>query len=114
LASSHLLFKRGKGVKPGARLKVKVDGPGIRSKPKALLVALDGSKVVSKKLLKLNGKGVGRAKVPFGKVTRALLVLSNASTRFKRCFTDFRSPFSCAGRPVDQNKAFNFRARLIR
>jgi hypothetical protein len=114
LASSHLLFKRGKGVKPGARLKVKVDGPGIKSKPKALLVALDGSKVVRKKLLKLNRRGVGSAKVPFGKVTRALLVLSNASTRFKDCFTDFRSPFSCAGRPVDQNKAFNFRARLIR
>ncbi|MDQ4058738.1 MAG: hypothetical protein M3124_06415 [Actinomycetota bacterium] len=113
LASSYLAFKRGRGVDLGTRIKVKVDGPGIKSKPKALLVALDGSRVVRKKLLRLDGKGVGGARVPFGKVTRVLLVLSNASTRFKDCFRDFRSPFSCAGHPVDQNKSFSFRARLI-
>ncbi|MGH2700328.1 MAG: MXAN_6640 family putative metalloprotease [Actinomycetota bacterium] len=112
LASSYLLFKPGKGVGTGARIKVNVDGPGIRSKPKALLVALDGSKVVSKKFVRLNGKGAGSAKVPFGKVTRVLLVLSNASTRSKGCFTDFSSPYSCAGHPVDQNKTFNFKASL--
>lgn len=114
LASSYFLFKRGKGVGSGTRLKVNVDGPGIKSKPKALLVALDGSKVVSRRFIRLNGRGAGSAKVPFGTATRALLVLSNASTRFKDCFKGFRSPYSCAGRPVDQNKVFNFKASLIR
>lgn len=113
LASSYLMFKRGKGVGPDTRIKVNVDGPGLKSKPKALLIALDGSQVVRKKLVRLDGKGVGSDRVPFGKVTRVLLVLSNASTRFRDCFTDFRSPFSCAGHPVDQNKSFSFRARLI-
>ena len=113
LASSYLMFRRGRGVGTGTRIKVKVDGPGIKSKPKALLVALDGSRVVSKKLLRLDRKGVGSTSVAFGKVTRVLLVLSNASTRFKDCFRDFRSPFSCSGHPVDQNKSFSFRARLI-
>ena len=114
LASAYILFKPGKGVAPGARLKVNFDGPGIRSKPKATLVTLDGSRIVSRKLIGLNAKGAGSGKVRFGNVTRALLVLSNASTRFKDCFTDFRSPFSCAGHPVDENKTFIFRARLIR
>ncbi|MGH2828784.1 MAG: MXAN_6640 family putative metalloprotease [Actinomycetota bacterium] len=113
LASSYLMFKRGKGVGPDTRIKVNVDGPGLKSKPKALLIALDGSQVVRKKLVRLDGKGVGSDRVPFGKVTRVLLVLSNASTRFRDCFTDFRSPFSCAGHPVDQNKSFRFSASLI-
>jgi len=114
LASSYVLFEPGRGVGSGARLKVNVDGPGTRSKPKAMLVSLNGSTVVSRKFIRLNGKGAGSAKLRFGNVTRALLVLSNASTRFKDCFTDFRSPFSCAGHPVDENKTFNFQASLIR
>jgi len=112
LANLYFGFKPGRGVKPGARLKIDVDGPGARSKPKATLLALNGSDVVAEKSVALNAKGIGSTRVPFGKVTRVLLILTNASTRYKKCFTDFSSPYSCAGKPVDQRKAFSLRARL--
>jgi len=113
LASAHFTFSPGNGVKRRARLRVSVDGPGPKSKPKATLVAFDGSRVVAKKFVKLNRRGAGTAKVPFFKTTRALLLLSNASTRYRSCFSIPTSPFSCAGQPIDQNKAFEFKAKLI-
>ncbi|MGH2752644.1 MAG: hypothetical protein ACRDK3_17500 [Actinomycetota bacterium] len=109
----YISFVPGNSVVPGARLRVKVDGPGRKSKPKATLVSYDGSKVIDKKFVDLDGRGVGRARMPFGKVTRVLLVLTNASTRYQRCFTDPLSPFSCAGVPVDQNELFTFKAKLV-
>lgn len=112
LANLYFAFKPGRGVKPGAKLRVNIDGPGKKSKPKATLLALNGPDVVAQKSVALNAKGVGSARMPFGKVTRVLLILTNASTRYKKCFTDFSSPYSCAGKPVDQRKAFSFRARL--
>ena len=113
LASAHFTFSPGHGVKRRARLRVKVDGPGPKSKPKATLVAFDGSRVVAKKFVKLNRQGAGAAKVPFYRTTRVLLLLSNASTRYRSCFSIPTSPFSCAGQPIDQNKSFDFKAKLI-
>lgn len=113
LAGAHFTFSPGNGVKRGARLRVEVDGPGRKSKPKATLVAFDGTRVLAKKFVKLNRKGVGTAKVPFYRTTRVLLLLSNASTRYRSCFSIPTSPFSCAGQPVDQNKSFEFKAKLI-
>jgi hypothetical protein len=113
LATAYFILKPGGGVRRGARVRVQVDGPGSKTKPKATLVAFDGSDVVAKKFVELDRKGVGRAKVPFHGTTRTLLMLSNASTRYKGCFRFPTSPFSCAGLPVDQNKAFEFKAKLI-
>jgi hypothetical protein len=113
LSTAHFVIKPGSGVRRGARVQVQVDGPGSKSKPKATLVAFDGSDVVAKKFVELNRKGVGGAKVPFHGTTRTLLMLSNASTRFRSCFRSATSPFSCAGVPVDQNRVFEFKARLI-
>ncbi len=113
LASAHFTFSPGNGVKRGARLQVRVDGPGAKSKPKAALVAFDGSRVVAKRFVKLNRRGLGHARVTFRRTTRVLLLLSNASTRYRSCFRIPTSPFSCAGQPVDQNKTFEFKAKLI-
>ncbi|CAN5585970.1 hypothetical protein BH20ACT23_BH20ACT23_21140 [soil metagenome] len=113
LASAHFVISHGSGVKRGAKLQVKVDGPGSKAKPNATLVAFDGSRVVAKRFVKLNRQGGGTAKVPFYRTTRVLLLLSNASTRYRSCFSIPTSPFSCAGQPVDQNKTFEFKAKLI-
>jgi hypothetical protein len=113
LASAHFTFSPANGVRRRARLQVKVDGPGLRTKPKAALVSLDGARVLARRFVKLNRNGVGTAKVNFGTTTRVLFLLSNASTRYRNCFSLPTSPFSCAGRPVDQNRSFEFRAKLI-
>ncbi|MGH2697899.1 MAG: MXAN_6640 family putative metalloprotease, partial [Actinomycetota bacterium] len=114
LSSSYFSFAARKGVRPGARLKVNVDGPGRKSKPKATLVAYNGTRIVAGKCVSLNRRGEGSAGIRFGsRVTRVLLVLTNASTRFRNCFAIPTSPYSCAGRPLDQNRVFRFRARLL-
>ena len=113
LAHAHFIIKPGDGVRNGAKLRVEVDGPGSKSKPKATVVAFNGSGVVAKKFIKLNRKGVGETNVPFHGTTRTLLLLSNASTRYRGCFHFPTSAFSCAGVPVDQRKAFEFKAKLI-
>jgi len=113
LANAHYIIKPGNGVRKGARLRVEVDGPGSKSKPRATLVAFDESGVVAKKFVELDQRGIGGAKIPFHGTTRTLLLLSNASTRYRGCFSFPTSPFSCAGVPVDQDKRFEFKAKLI-
>ena len=113
LTNAYFILKPGSGVKRGAKLKVEVDGPSPRTKPKATLIAFDGSRTVVQKFVELDREGIGKAKVPFFGTTRTLLMLSNASTRFSGCFRFPTSPFSCLGLPVDQGKTFKFKARLI-
>ena len=113
LTNAYFVLKPGRGVKRGAKLKVEVNGPSSRTKPKATLIAFDGSQTVAKKFVDLDRDGIGKARVPFFGTTRTLLMLSNASTRFSQCFRYPTSPFSCAGLPVDQGKTFRFKARLI-
>jgi hypothetical protein len=113
LTNAYFILKPGRGVKRGARLKVQVNGPSSRTKPKATLIAFDGLRTVAKKFVELDRDGIGKARVPFFGTTRTLLMLSNASTRFSQCFRFPTSPFSCAGVPVDQDKTFKFKARLI-
>jgi hypothetical protein len=113
LAHAHFIIKPGDGVRKEAKLRVTVDGPGSKSKPKATVVAFDESGAVAKKFVTLNRRGVGETKVRFFGTTRTLLLLSNASTRYRSCFRFPTSPFSCAGLPVDQRKVFRFQAKLI-
>jgi hypothetical protein len=98
-------------VKPSASLKrpkwwlnIKVDGPPSYRMPSAyVLVAKTHG--LDRHLVKLNNKGNGKIKVPFGQSTvKAIYVtLVNASTRF-RC--DRQSSYSCAGLPIDDGRSF--------
>jgi hypothetical protein len=48
-------------------------------------------------------------------VKRIEVVLSNGSTRIGSCWTDLEPPWtSCFGRPLDDNRAFQLRAQLLR
>jgi hypothetical protein len=111
LSSAYFSFVPGDGVKPAARLEVAVDGPTTKSKPKATLVAYNGPRIADRKFVSLNGESES-IRIRFRNMTRVVLVLSNASTRYRSCFAFPSSPFSCAGSPVDQNKTFKYRAKL--
>jgi hypothetical protein len=55
LSSAYFSFVPGDGVEPSARLEVDVDGPAKASKPKATLVAYDGSRIAARKFVSLSG-----------------------------------------------------------
>ena len=84
-------------------LSIKVDGPASYRMPAAyvLVAKKHGS---DKHLVKLNAKGNGKIKVPFGrsKVKAVYVSLVNASTRFK---CNKRYVYSCSGLPIDDGRA---------
>ena len=85
-------------------LNIKVDGPASYKMPAAyVLVAKKHG--FDKHLVKLNKKGNGTIKVPFGrsKVKAVYVSLVNASTRFK-CNKSYA--FSCSGLPIDDGRNF--------
>ena len=94
------------------RLRVVVDGPAGKTDPAAYLV-VKRTHGVSMQPIPLNGRGKGRANVPFSaaKVRSATVVLVNASTRFS-CW--HRTSYSCQGRPRDNNEPFSVKAAAIR
>jgi hypothetical protein len=55
--------------------------------------------------VKVNRHGVGKAKVLFdGTVAAVEVTLVNASTRYRECYQHPKSPYSCQGVPVDNDK----------
>jgi hypothetical protein len=62
--------------------------------------------------MKLNGRGTGNVRVPFGRgrVSQAILVLTNASDRFN-CWQ--KTWFSCQGRPRDDRDTYAFVAGVL-
>ena len=85
-------------------LSIKVDGPSSFKMP-AAYVLVAKKQGFDKHLVRLNDKGNGKLKVPFGrsKVKAVYVSLVNASTRFK---CNKRYPFSCSGLPIDDGRSF--------
>ena len=73
----------------------------------------DVGDVVERTAIALDANGVGSvttAEIAGTSVTAAVLVLTNASTRFTACWRDRRPPFfSCLGTPLD-DADYRFRA----
>ena len=64
--------------------------------------------------VRLDGRGDGTATVAIGRanVQRVVLSLANTSTDLRRCFSR-STPFSCKGGiPVDDGRAYWFRATI--
>ncbi|MGH3041899.1 MAG: MXAN_6640 family putative metalloprotease [Gaiellaceae bacterium] len=114
LATRYLAFRRGKQVKAGASLWVRVQLPKYGARAAVIVVDTDGSRVAH--LLEQNADGYARAHTRFGRgVKRVELVLSNGSTRIRSgsCWQDQVEPyFSCLGRPLDDRRVFQLRAKL--
>jgi hypothetical protein len=113
LANRFVGLKRGSGVRDTANLRIRVDGPAGKTAPEASVVLVKKSGGVAVRVVRLNRDGDGRVTVTFGStVAKAIVIVTNASTRFVNCYSDPSYEFSCGGFPVDDNESFAFRAAL--
>jgi hypothetical protein len=117
LATRYFAFRRGKTVRAGASLVVRARLPAHGARASVIVVKTNGSRFTRR--LEQNADGYARARANFGRgVKQVELVLSNGSTRipFSSCWTDTKNPpfFSCYGRPRDDRRVFELRARLGR
>jgi hypothetical protein len=116
LATRYFTFRPGKKVKRGASLVVRLRLPRHGGRASVIVVRTNGSRYTRR--LEPNAKGYARARARFGRaaVKRVDVVLSNGSTRTASCWSDLQNPpfFSCFGRPQDDRRVFELRARLDR
>ena len=114
LTNRYVALKRGSGVRRTARLRVSFIGPASRS-TEATVVLIKNGGAVAFKAVALNVDGDGSIKVDFGStIARVIVIVTNASTRFAKCYTDYSYTYSCAGVPLDDDRRFGFSAALLR
>jgi hypothetical protein len=105
MSAGYVAFKPGTGV---SKLRVNVDLPAGKTSPAASVLILTTDGQVLDAAIEVNSSGVGGLRgIPFkkGEVRSVVLVLDNASTRFKNCFAR-NTPWTCSGAPVDDGLAF--------
>jgi hypothetical protein len=100
LTSSTFQFVPGGGT---TKLKVTVKMASKARGSRAVYVIYGPGGILATKAIKVNGHGIGHKKILFdGTVTAVEVTLVNASTRYRDCF-ERETPYSCQGRPVDDN-----------
>lgn len=105
LSAGYVLFKPGSGV---SKLRVNVDLPAGATSPSAAILVLGSDGQASTAPIDVNSSGVGGLRgIPFrkGQVRAVVLVLDNASTRFRNCF-ERNTPWTCSGKPRDDGLGF--------
>ena len=105
LSAGYVVFKPGSGV---GKLRVNVDLPAAATSPSARVLILYSDGTFGSQLIDVSSTGVGGLSgIPFRKGTTRMvvLVLDNASTRFKNCFAR-NTPWTCSGAPVDNDLQF--------
>ena len=114
LANRFVVVRRGSGLKATARLRIAVDGPNHGTGPEANVVVIRKSGVSTYKVVDLSSVGNGKVTVVFGTtVARVVVIMTNASTRYRNCYAAI-TPFACfGGVPVDQNRSYTFRAAVV-
>jgi hypothetical protein len=115
LASRFYRFRPAKSVKAHAKLHLRVDLPGAATNAAASVVIYPKGGPPRVGTVSLGTNGIGSRAIDFGRaeVRKVDLVLSNGSLRFDCRPKDFPETFySCGGFPLDDFRAFRFRARL--
>jgi hypothetical protein len=84
--------------------------PSAVTSPRATVLSFDLGGAISETEIVLDGTGGGGLAAPItfdSTVSKVVVVVTNASTRFTQCNTDFDNPpfFSCAGKPRDDSGA---------
>ena len=114
LAARYFSFVPGSSATLDGNLAIRLELPRHGARATVIVVEADGSTVTH--YLRPNEDGFARKVVRFGRgeVRRVDLVLSNGSTR-TACWRDRVFPpfFSCFGRPRDDGRAFELRARSL-
>jgi hypothetical protein len=114
LTNRSVAIRRGFNLAATARLKVIVDGPAIGTGPEASLMVIRKSGASSVRAVPLNADGNGQVTVGFGSTIARVLVLStNGSARYVKCYSG-QTAYACfGGVPVDENRPYSFRAVVI-
>lgn len=105
MSAAYIVFKPGSGV---SKLRVGVDLPAAKTNPTAAVLVLNSDGTVGQTSISVNSSGVGALRgIPFkkGEVRSIVLVIDNASSRFKNCFAR-NTPWTCSGVPVDDGLPF--------
>jgi hypothetical protein len=117
LTSRYIWFKPGSGVRPNAKLLVRMDGPAYSTGPEASVVVFYESGKVKFIPMPVSRQGVAEVTVPFGKgkIAEVDLVMTNASTRLENgdCWVDPKWRYSCAGFPRDDNMLYEYWGMLL-
>ena len=114
LTSTSLRLNLGKGIKGKRRLVVSVTASrGGKADPVARLLTLNKSGSVARDGVALNRKGRGTDVYTFNrrKVSRMVLLLSNASTRYSRCVSA-GTRWACNGVPRDDKQKFTVKVTV--
>jgi hypothetical protein len=103
MSNDYYAFVPGAGLLPTSTLAVQVALPGGNGVATILVQRSDGTTTTVPVPLDAAGAGtVSGIEFAPGAVTRAVLVLTNAGTRFNRCNQALSPPFfSCGGFPLD-------------
>jgi hypothetical protein len=114
LTNRFVVARRGSGLRADARLRVTVNGPPTGTGPEASVVVIRKSGAASSKVVALNTAGNGTVTVAFDStVARVVVIMTNASTRYRDCYEDL-TPFACfGGLPLDQNRTYAFRTEVV-
>lgn len=109
------VFRPGAGVKPKAKLRVTLDLPDYLTGPEATLVVIGRNGAITKiSAFRLDDAGDGTLTVPFGRVQRVILVLTNASDRFDGCTLEtFEVNVTCHGFALDDDVPYLYTAQLV-
>ncbi|MDX6591417.1 MAG: hypothetical protein QOJ13_613 [Gaiellales bacterium] len=111
LTSFYAALKPGPSASTKGHVTVRVDAPpvGWGSQARAIVFLKTGD--VRVKPFALSSTGDGQLRLGFGRgvVTRVVVIMSNASQRYK-CWQS--TSVSCQGTPLDNNRPYAFRANL--
>lgn len=112
LSTEYVIFQPA-GARRRTALDISVDAPPSNRGPAAKVIVHFTSGKLRVIPLALDAHGDDATTIQFGRnsVYQAILVLTNASTRFN-CWKG--TLYSCQGRPTDERLPFRFQARLVR
>lgn len=111
LTHDYVVFRPAKGL--SGSLAIDLNLPPLSHGSEATLIIRFASGRIRLKSFTGNAQGDQALRVPFGgEVRDVVLVLTNASNRFRSCFQQ-ATPLSCSGIPVDDGQDFRLSARVI-
>ncbi len=114
LSTIHAVIRPGSTLRGRWRLRVELDLPPTfkGSEARVIVQRRDGGFRLQR--VRLNRDGGGRIAVPFrtGSISRVIVSMVNASTRFTNCGGG--SPFTCGGSSRDDGGKYMLRATVVR
>ena len=116
LTSTNFDVRPGRGVSRSARLKLILDLPKRATGPEATAIVWKRDNSLAVKPIRISNSGDAVVKVAFGRgtVRSVFVTLTNASGRFRDCWSDMSFTYTCAGRPRDDRRSYAIKAKVVR